>query len=327
MTTPPQRAAKFPRKALAAAVTAVAVLGGLHLWLNTNAFGDAALCGGAVTAGAAETILTGAGRISDRPGPRSGTDDGKTRFDCVIERRAAALPGSGTQTLHIQGTSERGDFAFTGGRWPDASTVSFFPGGGAAPGRAWVQLPETCTAGQPGLVEAYAPETADPEQLVRLLTGTANRISTRAGCAPPAPLAAPARISPAAPQRLAAAGSVCGLPGFTVPAVLRETVQDSGTTWSCGTAAGEGARQAYATLSATQDPAVISGIRKSKGFTGQGFDATHIVSDCSGKPTYFAMETGVRYTESFGAGVPDPHDLFTAFTQAAEAKFGCAKPA
>ncbi|MFF4449820.1 hypothetical protein [Streptomyces sp. NPDC001502] len=324
MTTPPQRAATFPRKSLAATVTAAAVLSGLHLWLNTNTFADSALCGGVVTAEAAEEVLTGAGRISDRPGPRSGADDGKIGLDCVIERSAAALPGSGTQRLHIQATSERGDFAFTGGRWPDASTVSFFPGGGAASGRAWVQLPEACTAAQAGLVEAYAPDRADPGTLVRLLTATANRIGTRAGCTPPAPLAAPDRIAPAAPQRLATAGSACGLPGFTLPAVLRETVQDSGATWSCGTAAGEGAEQAYATFSTTRDPAVIAGIRKSHGFTGQGFDATHTVTECSGKPTYFAMETGFRYTESLGTtGAPAPRELFTAFTNAAKAKFGC----
>ncbi|MEU8502471.1 hypothetical protein AB0C86_38030 [Streptomyces lavendulae] len=326
MTTSPRRAAEVPRKTLAAAVTAVAVLGGLHLWLNTNTFGDSALCGGVVMAQDAEAVLTGAGRISDRPGPRSDSDDGKTRFDCVIERSAAALPGSHTQQLHVQGTSERGDFAFTGGRWPDASTVSFFPGGGAAPGRAWVQLPAACTASQPGVVEAYAPDTADPAKLVRLLTGTANRVGSQAGCTPPAPLAAPDRMDPPAPQRPATAGSVCGLPGFTLPAVLRETVQDAGATWSCGTATAEGAKQAYATFSATQDPVVISGIRKSKGFTAQGFDATHTVTECSGKPTYFAMEPGPRYTESLGVGAPAPRDLFASFTKAAEGKFGCIKP-
>ncbi|WP_030771824.1 MULTISPECIES: hypothetical protein [unclassified Streptomyces] len=204
--------------------------------------------------------------------------------------------------------------------------MSFFPGGGATPGRAWVQLPATCTDSRAGLVEAYAAETADSERLVRLLTGIVNRISARAGCTPPAPLSAPDRIAPGATQRPATAGSVCALPGFTLPAVLRETVQDSGATWSCGTATVEGAKQAYAIFSATQDPAVISGIRKSKGFTGQGFDATHTLSECSGKPTYFAMETGVSYTESLSAGAPAPQDLFTAFTKAAAAKFGCARP-
>ncbi|GAA3374104.1 hypothetical protein GCM10017750_06120 [Streptomyces racemochromogenes] len=58
---------------------------------------------------------------------------------------------------------------------------------------------------------------------------------------------------------------------------------------------------------------------------GAGVDATHTVDDCSGKPTYFAMETGFRYTESLGAGAPAPRDLFTAFVKAAESKFGCAK--
>lgn len=83
-------------------------------------------------------------------------------------------------------------------------------------------------------------------QRSRLLTGTANRISGRAGCAPPA-------------------------------------------------------------------------------LAAQGFDATHTVDDCSGKPTYFAMETGFRYTESLGAGALAPRDLFTAFVKAAESKCGCAK--
>ncbi|MFJ8017674.1 hypothetical protein [Streptomyces sp. NPDC096339] len=326
MTTPPRRAAKFPRRALAAAVTAVAVLGGLHLWLNTNTFGASTLCGGVVSAHDAEAVLTGTGRITSRPGALSSADDGRTRFDCVIERSAAAQPGSDTQVLFVRGTSERGDFAFTGGGRPDASTVSFFPGGGVASGRAWVQLPAACTVNEAGLVWGNAAETADSEKLVRLLTSTANRISARAGCTPPAPLSAPDRIAPAAEQRLAAAGSVCGMPGFTLPAVLRETVQDSGATWSCRTATGEGAKQTYATFSATQDPAVISGIRKSKGFTGQGFDATHTLSDCSGTPTYFAMQTGFSYTESLGAGAPAPQELFTAFTKAAAAKFGCAKP-
>ncbi|MFF3618433.1 hypothetical protein [Streptomyces sp. NPDC002467] len=113
--------------------------------------------------------------------------------------------------------------------------------------------------------------------------------------------------------------------GFILPAVLRENVQDGGSTWSCGTAAEEGAEQAYATFSVTQDPAAIAGIRKSEGFTGQGFDSTHTVTKCSGKPTYFAMEPGPRYTESLDAGAPAPRGLFIAFTKAAEARFGCAK--
>ncbi|MER7468749.1 hypothetical protein [Streptomyces sp. NPDC097981] len=326
MTTTPQRAAKFPRKTLAVAVTAVAALGGLHLWLNTNAFGDSALCGGVVTAESAEAVLTGAGRISDRPGPRSGADDGKTQFDCVIERKAVALPGSDKQTLHIQGTSERGDFAFTGGRWPDASAVSFFPGGGAASGRAWVLLPAACTDRQAGLVEAYAPDSAGAAKLVGLLTGTANRVSDRAGCTPPAPLAAPARIAPVMRQRPAVASGVCGLPGFTAPGVRMETVQVSDVSWSCGTATAEGGKAAYATFSVTRDPAVIEGIRKSQGFTGHGFDATHILSDCAGKATYFAMEPGPRYTESLGTGASAPSDLFNAFTKEARVKFGCPIP-
>ncbi|MFE1873023.1 hypothetical protein ACFW9N_19275 [Streptomyces sp. NPDC059496] len=326
MATTPQRAAKFPRKTLAAAVTAVAALGGLHLWLNTNAFGDSALCGGVVTTESVDAVLTGAGRISDRPGPRSGADDGKTQFDCVIERKAAALPGSDKQTLHIQGTSERGDFAFTGGRWPDASAVSFFPGGGAASGRAWVLLPAACTDRQAGLVEAYAPDSADAAKLVGLLTGTANRVSDRAGCTPPAPLAAPARIAPVMRQHPAVASGVCGLPGFTVPEVRMETVQVSDVSWSCGAATAEGGKAAYATFSVTRDPAVIEGIRKSQGFTGHGFDATHILSDCAGKATYFAMEPGPRYTESLGTGEPAPSDLFNAFTKKARANFGCPTP-
>lgn len=325
MTTTPQRTAKFPRKTLAA-VTAVAALGGLHLWLNTNAFGDSTLCGGVVTADSAEAVLTGAGRISDRRGSRSGADDGKTQFDCVIERSAAALPGSDKQTLHIQGTSERGDFAYTGGRWPDASAVSFFPGGGAASGRAWVLLPAACTDRQAGLVEAYAPDSADAAKLVGLLTGAANRVSDRAGCAPPAPLAAPARIAPVMRQHPAVASGVCGLPGFTVPGVRMETVQVSDVSWSCGTATAEGEKAAYATFSVTQDPAVIEGIRKSQGFTGHGFDATHILSDCAGKATYFAMKPAPRYTESLGTGAPAPSDLFNAFTKEARAKFGCPTP-
>ncbi|MFD3555517.1 hypothetical protein ACFWWA_25990 [Streptomyces goshikiensis] len=327
--TPAQRSRRLPRRrmlATTAALAAAGVLAGLHLWLNTNAFGGSTLCGGAVATGEAEAVLTGPGRMSDRPGPRATTTDGDIGFDCVIERGAAGLPGSKTARLHVQGTRERGDFAFTGARWPDPSSVSFFPGGGVTTGRGWVQLPAACTDRQTGVVEAYAEADADPAKLVRLLTDTANRISDRAGCAPSEPLTAPDRIAPAAPQRPATAGRVCGLPGFTLPAVLRETVQDSGSTWSCGTAAGEGPEQAYATFSATRDPAVIAGIRKSQGFTGQGFDATHTVTECSGRPTYFGMETGTRSSESRGTGGPAPRDLFTAFTKAAEATFGCAKP-
>ncbi|MFE4056552.1 hypothetical protein ACFXP3_09695 [Streptomyces sp. NPDC059096] len=323
MTTTPRRTATLPRRALGTAVAAVAVLGGLHLWLNTNVFGESALCGGLVTAEAAESVLTGAGRISDRPGPRSGADDGRTQFDCVIERGAAVLPGSGTQTLHLQGTSERGDFAFTGGRFPDASAVSFFKGGGVGPGRAWVLLPAACTDRQAGLVEAYAPEDADPAKVVGLLTGTANRVSDRTDCALPTPQPAPDRVAPVMPPQRAVSTGVCGLPGFTVPEVRVQSVQVSGISWVCGTATAEGEEADYATFSVTQDPAVIEGIRKSEGFTGQGFDATHIVSDCSGKATYFAMEPGPRYAESSGTGAPAPKDLFTAFTKKAGAEFDC----
>ncbi|MEE1798142.1 hypothetical protein PUR57_05530 [Streptomyces sp. JV176] len=326
MTTTPRRTATLPRKTLVAAVAAVTVLGGLHLWLNTNVLGDSALCGGLVTAEAAESVLTGAGRISDRPGPRSGADDGKTQFDCVIERGAAALPGSETQTLHLQGTSERGDFAFTGSRFPDASTVTFFKGGGAGPGRAWVLLPAACTDRQAGLVEAYAPEDADPAKVVELLTDTANRVSDRTGCALPTPPAASDRVAPVMPRQQAISTGVCGLPGFIVPEARVQSVQVSGISWVCGTATAEGETADYATFSVTQDPAVIEGIRKSEGFTGQGFDATHTVSDCSGKATYFAMEPGPRYTESIGTGAPAPKDLFNAFTEKVGAKFGCPTP-
>ncbi|MFD3700320.1 hypothetical protein ACFWUZ_30045 [Streptomyces sp. NPDC058646] len=45
MTTPPQRTARPGRKTTAAALTAAAALGGLHLWLNTNAFGNSAPAG------------------------------------------------------------------------------------------------------------------------------------------------------------------------------------------------------------------------------------------------------------------------------------------
>ncbi|MEU8892438.1 hypothetical protein [Streptomyces sp. NPDC048442] len=150
------------------------------------------------------------------------------------------------------------------------------------------------------------------------------------GYAPATPPTAPGRLAPEAQQRTATAGSVCGLPGLALPAVKRETVRDfgdgPGQTWSCGTATGEGPGKAYATFSATRDPAVIAGIRRSKGFTGRGFDAIHTVSDCSGAPTYFTMDSGPRYTESLGAGGPSPRDLFAAFSKAAAAKLGCTGP-
>lgn len=163
-------------------------------------------------------------------------------------------------------------------------------------------------------------------KLVRLLTGTANRVSDRAGCSSATPLVAPLHIAPPKPRRSAVAAGVCGLPGFTVPGVRLETVQVSDAGWSCGMATDEGEKAAYATFSVSQDPAVIEGIRKSQGFNGHGFDATHTLSDCAGKATYFAMEPGLRYTESLATGAPAPSDLFNAFTKEARAKFGCPTP-
>ncbi|OEJ94353.1 hypothetical protein J116_007615 [Streptomyces thermolilacinus SPC6] len=87
----------------------------VHLSYNTNVLGDEELCGGLVSARAAETAFSRTGRVSDdgRPGPRAN----EASFDCWLDN-TSALPGSADLEMHLYTTRDRGDEAFTGGPSP-----------------------------------------------------------------------------------------------------------------------------------------------------------------------------------------------------------------
>lgn len=305
-----------------------------HVWLNTNVLGNKDVCGGLVSRAAADAVLPGTGRISDRDGLDTRTGD-QLEFGCTVES-SSFLPGAETGRLSISGTRERGDFPFTEGRWPSPATVSFFSGGatgGVGENHGWVLLPASCTNSRPAVIEGYAPEGSDPVELSRLLTDVANRAAERAGCAGDRPMAPPDTLVAAPVAREVTDGRVCGIAGLAFPGAAdgigkaRETVQDrTDATWACEVTG-------HATFTVTQEPQIVAAIRASPGYKEQppaagrtlsGFDPRHVVADCSGTPTYFSLELGRNYTSVLGSpGTPPSQELFDSFIASAGPRFGC----
>ncbi|MEU3249606.1 hypothetical protein [Streptomyces sp. NPDC006997] len=335
------RRAGLGRKIIAPALAVVVLAVGAHLWLNTNLFGDDDVCGGLVSADAAEDVFSHSGRLSDRDGPDDRPGD-LLAFTCRVET-SSFLPGSDDEHLTILATRERGDFPFTDdGRWPNPATVSFFSGSGTRATGAigadhgWVLLPDACaTADGPAVIEGYAPEGSDPVRFARLLTEVANHAAERADCASERPLTAPTALTSAPKARQVDAGTVCGLRGLEFPGPdgvtgARETVQDgTGPTWSC-------AVHDYATYTVTRDPHLVAGIRSSPGYEEQprvaghqvsGFDPRHVVADCAGTPTYFSLDAGDDYLSALEEpGAPRLRELFENFVDVAGERFGCTAP-
>ncbi|MFI8816201.1 MULTISPECIES: hypothetical protein [unclassified Streptomyces] len=326
---------RAPRWKWIAPVLALGVVfAALHVWLNTNLFAGDDLCGGLVSAARADSVLSGGGRISD-----GGGQDGRTgeawEFSCTVES-SSFLPGAGKGHLRISGTHERGDFAFTDGRWPTPATVSFFSGpatGGVGRDHGWVLLPVGCAKTAPAIIEGYAPQGSDPTALAGLLTDVANRATERAGCAPERPLTAPGTLPAAPAAQKVPADAVCGIEGLAFPGPVagrkaaRQTVQGrTGPTWACEVSG-------HASFAVTREPRVLEAITSSPGFREQpriaglrvsGFDRRHVVADCSGTPTYFSMEPGPTYTAALESpDTPSPGAVFADFVATAGKSFGC----
>ncbi|MER5982440.1 hypothetical protein [Streptomyces sp. NPDC001787] len=314
------------------------VLAGAHVWWNTDLLAGDEVCGGLVSTARAGSVLSGGGRISDGDGldVRAGDD---LEFSCTVEA-SSFLPGAGEGHLRISGTHERGDFAFTDGRWPSPATVSFFSGpatGGVGRDHGWVLLPEGCAKTAPAIIEGYAPEGSDPTALAALLTDVANRAAERAGCAPDRPLTLSGGLPAVPAGQKVPDGAVCGIKGLTFPGpaagrpAARQTVQGrTGPTWACEVSG-------HATFSVTQEPRVLEAIASSPGFGEQpplaglrvsGFDQRHVVADCSGTPTYFSMEIGSTYQSALQSpGTPSAKAVFADFVTAAGKNYGCSTTA
>ncbi|MEU8622742.1 hypothetical protein [Streptomyces sp. NPDC048623] len=326
------------RKAIAL-LLAIALLGvGAHLWLNTNAFGRDEACGGLVPTDSAAAVFSSSGRVSDGSGPDTRPDD-RLAFTCTLES-SSFLPWTDTERIRISAGRERGDFPFTDdGRWPNPAAVSFFSGGptgavgAVGDDHGWVFLPGACTtAGEPAIVEGYAPEGSDPVKLARLLTDVANRAAEGADCRGKEPLRAPAGLAAPAGPRPVRNGAVCGLADLEFPVPGQRTKatermqEHIRPTWACEIAG-------YATYAVTQEPQIVNGIRSSPGFKEQspvagrrvsGFDPRHVVADCAGTPTYFSLEFGPSYNDAVGTpGTLRMQDLFDNFVESVGKRIGC----
>ncbi|NML48803.1 hypothetical protein HHL19_00240 [Streptomyces sp. R302] len=331
-------------KVIASCVVAALFAGGVHLYFNTNAFGEGSFCGGALSADSAATAFARPGRLSEREGPRA-TGSGELDFDCIVES-SSMLPSRDEQ-LHVQGTSEAAEFPFTEGRWPKPEEMAFFSQGatGAVSGdHGWVMLPESCWDGEPRIVEGRMPGGVDnPLALSRILVEAANRSVRAAGCAQ-SDQSAPTELAPIPKERKTDKARQCGVDGFLyrgpdtdVSEVAHEPGAGSGT-WACtvrlkNRSAPSVERSGYLTYSVTRDPLIIAGIKKSAdystsspipGWPVTGVDGRHIVANCGGTQTYFAMALGSQYLKTMeSAGRVKDHVLFRDFVESVGKQFGC----
>lgn len=325
----------------------------VHLSYNTNVLGDDELCGGLVSARAAEAAFSRTGRVSGDGGP--GTRAGEASFDCWLDN-TSALPGSPDLEMHLYTTRDRGDEAFTGGG-PGQAAITYFSGpasGGVEKDhKAWVWLPPACLDGESMRVNAGLMSregSADRVGLAALAVDAANRLMDHLECDADR-LKAPLSIDATPVERDADPGRLCGVPGFSLPAAstgrarkIREVAPGARVPlWTCFVAleqapddSGDGRRDrgsGFATYSVVQDPVVIDGIKRSKGYAEEspidgrpvtGFDPTHIVATCAGKETYFAMEIGTQQLRSWEKpGAPRDAELFRSFVEKAGPSFGC----
>ncbi|MEU4734803.1 MULTISPECIES: hypothetical protein [Streptomyces] len=324
----------------------------VHVSYNTNVLGDDELCGGLVSARAAEAAFSRTGRVSDDgdAAPRPG----EAAFDCWLDN-TSALPGSPDLEMHLYTTRDRGDEAFTGGG-PEQAAVTYFSGpasGGVEKDRkAWVWLPPACLDGESVRVNVSLMSregSADRVGLAALAVDAANRLMDHTKCDADR-LKAPPGIGATPVERDADAGRLCGVPGFSLPAgstgqarKVREIAPAArGPLWTCFVALEHGQDDdsgdrdrgsGFATYSVVQDPVVIGGIKQSKAYSEEspidgwavtGFDATHVVATCEGKETYFAMEIGTQQLRSWDEpAAPRDAQQFRSFVEKVRPSFGC----
>ncbi len=334
-------------KIVASLVSFTLIGSGLHFAYTTGFFGHDELCGDLVDPRSVESALPHLGRISSSGAGATGP---RPSMDCRISR-TSALPGLADEELHVYTSVDRADFPFTHGGSAYASTTTFFSGGssGAVTGayQAWTWLPPACS--DRDLVRVVATVTsehsADRRALAGLTVDTANRLMDGAGCDAPR-LTAPSAVGSAPDERRSDPQALCGVDGFSLPASstgpaanVREIAPASrGPVWSCFVAlnddSGESARgRGFATYTVVQEPALVAGMKKSDAFSENspvagwkvsGFDDLHVVADCGGTDTYFAMEVGPQLTRTWEVpGSPGSSDLFAAFVSAVGEEYGC----
>ncbi|WP_139216321.1 hypothetical protein [Streptomyces sp. CC77] len=253
--------------------------------------------------------------------------------------------------MHIYASKDRADFPFTHSGSTYAGTTIYFSGesSGAVHGnhQAWTWLPTACS--ERDLVRVVATLTsehsADRGALAKLTVDTANRLMNRAGCDAPK-LTAPSVVETPPKERRSAPQSLCGVDGFSLPSastgratpVLETAPTSRGPVWSCFVTldndSDESAKaRGFATYAVVQDPTLIAGMKQSdtysqkspvQGWDVSGFDDLHIVADCGGTDTYFAMEVGPQLTRTWEVpGSPGSSDLFAAFVSAVGGEYGC----
>ncbi|MFG3494508.1 hypothetical protein [Streptomyces sp. NPDC047928] len=326
-------------------------LAGLHLGMNTNILGADQLCGGRVPSKSAEAAFSQTGRLSDQDGPTGSSDD-RLVFDCTIVSKSA-IPGSDDQELFISVTRERADFPFTDNGGPNPATLAFFSGEATGAvvddDRAWVWLPVSCATDEAAVVRGdirRGEATAESRMaLTRLLVDTANRLAERTGCSDTT-LQAPTTLQPAPKARTADPQKLCGVKGLALPATAADSNAKIGETvpeapspiWSCSVMLDDNSEPAlrtsgYLTYSVVQDPVILAGLKKSPdyseaspvpGWQVSGVDDMHVVADCSGTDTYFAMRLGEQYFRSVERPeAPKSRALFKTFTDKVGTELGC----
>ncbi|TLQ43350.1 hypothetical protein [Streptomyces marianii] len=324
---------------------------GLHIALNTNLLGSDQLCDGRLSSKSVEAAFSKSGRLLGHDGPTSSSED-TLLFDCTIVSKSA-IPGADDQELFVSATRNRADFPFTDNGGPKPATIAFFSGEATGAvvddDRAWVWLPASCATDEAAVVrgDIRSGQVTQTSRmaLVRLLVDTANRLAERTGCSDKR-LQAPTALEPPPETRTADPRKLCGIKGLSLPATatdpgakIQETVpEEPKPMWSCSVVLDEEAEPSpsesdYLTYSVVQDPVILAGLKKSDefseaspipGWQASGIDDMHVVADCSGTETYFAMGLGQQYFQSREKPQsPKSASLFRTFTDKVGAAFGC----
>lgn len=324
----------------------VLVVGGLHVYRNTNVLTGDRLCGGLVSTAKANAVLPGSGRL-DAEG--DGLADNLRDTACEVEKSSVAL-GSGKGILSVRVVEDRGDFAFADHGWPDPSEASFFSGpvtGGVYKYEGWVLLPEKCWTTKPVYLRGHSSEPiSDTVAFAALITDAARAVAARAACGdlPEEPgTLLPPRSEAARPV---SEKRVCGLDGFSVrgQVPVDTEVLEAGQTapadlWSCTLFLDDDSRDivredGFMTYTASRDPLLIAAVKKapgtSKGEAPDGreadvVDPQGIVLPCAQGDLYLAAESGLQYLEARKRhpDLPRRDAYFESFVKSATETFDC----
>ncbi|WP_236239696.1 hypothetical protein [Streptomyces sp. CC228A] len=205
-------------------------------------------------------------------------------MDCRISR-TSALPWLADQELHVYASVDRADFPFTHNGSTYSGTTTFFSGESSG-----------AVTGE-HRAWTWLPPACSDRDLVRVVATVTSEHS--------ADRDALAKLTVETPNRL---------------------MDQAGSDESART-------RGFATYAVVQDPTFVAGMKKSDAFSEKspidgrqvsGFDDLHIVADCGGVETYFAMEVGPQLTRTWESpGSPGSSDLFASFVSAVGKEYGC----